>query len=72
MSKIQDAVRRAVEASDLSRYRMAKDLEISQATISKFMSGERGLGIETLERLAEYLSLEIIIRPKRRRRKAGR
>lgn len=72
MSELQDAVRRAIEASDVSRYRMAKDLEISQATISKFMSGERGLSIATLEQLAAYLNLEIIIRPKRRQRKAGR
>jgi len=72
MSQIQDAIRAAVDASDKTRYRMAKDLGISQATISRFMSGERGLGIETLERLAAYLNLEIIFRPKRRRRKAGR
>lgn len=72
MSEIQDAIRNAINTSEITRYRMAKDLGISQAALSRFVSGERGIGIETLEQLAEYLNLEIIIRPKRRKRKAGR
>ncbi len=37
-------------------------------TETALMSGERGLSIDALEQLAEYLGLEIVIRPKRRRR----
>ncbi len=41
---------------------------IDQGQLSKLMSGEAGLSIASLERLAEFLNLEIIVRPKRRKR----
>lgn len=69
MARILDAICEAIEASDKTRYRIAKDTGISQAHLSRLMSGERGLSIDTLERLADYLGLEITIQPKRRRRK---
>jgi transcriptional regulator with XRE-family HTH domain len=68
MAIIFDAIRRAIEQGDRSRYRIAKDTGISQSHLSRLMSGERGLGTEAAERLADYLGLEIIIRPKRRRK----
>lgn len=68
MTRILDAICEAIEASDQTRYRIAKDIGISQAHLSRLMSGERGLSIDTLERLADYLGLEIVIRPKRRRK----
>ena len=68
MTRILDAICEAIEASDKTRYRIAKDIGISQAHLSRLMSGERGLSIDTLERLADYLGLEIVIRPKRRRK----
>ncbi len=33
----------------------------------RLMSGERGLSMEALEKLANYLDLEIIVRPRRRK-----
>ena len=69
MARILDAICDAIEASDRTRYRIAKDTGISQTQLSRLMSGERGLSIDALERLADYLGLGIIIRPKRRRRK---
>ena len=69
MGQILDAIREAIEASDKTRYRIAKDTGISQPQLSRLMSGERGLSIDALERLADYLGLEIVMRPKRRRRK---
>ena len=69
MAGILDAICDAIEASDKTRYRIAKDISISQTQLSRLMSGERGLSIDSLERLADYLGLEIVMRPKRRRRK---
>ena len=69
MARILDAICDAIEASDKTRYRIAKDTGISQTQLSRLMSGERGLSIDALERLADYLELEITIRPKQRRRK---
>ena len=66
-----DGIRAAITASDQSRYRIAKDTGISQAQLSRLMSGERGLSIEALELLADYLGVEIIVRPKRQRARRG-
>jgi transcriptional regulator with XRE-family HTH domain len=54
---LSEQVRRAIDAAGVTRYRIAKDLDISEATLSRFMSGERGLTLKVLDRLAEYLGL---------------
>ena len=68
MSQLINELRRALEKSDISRYRIAKDTGLSEGHLSRLMSGERQVRIETFELLAEYLGLEIVIRPKRRKR----
>ena len=66
MSQILDAIREAIETGDKTRYRIWKDTGISESQLSKLMRGKRGLSIEALERLAEYLNLEIVIRKRKR------
>lgn len=72
MAKLLDAIRDAIEASDKSRYQIAKDLGITQGHLSRLMSGERGLSIDLIEKLAEYLNLEIVVRSKGRRLNRGK
>lgn len=67
MAKMLDTLRRAVEKSDESRYSIAHGSGVAASQLSRLISGERGLSIESAERLADYLGLEINIRPKRRR-----
>lgn len=69
MSDLLDALRKAIETSGKTRYRISQDTDVAQSQLSRLMSGERGLQIDTVERLAKYLGLEIVIRPKRRRGK---
>ena len=69
MEPIVGRIRKAIEASGKTRYRIAKESGVAQSQLSRLMSGERSLSVETLERLAECLELEIVIRPVRR--KAG-
>lgn len=64
MAKILDDLRAAIEASGRSRYRIARDTGIAESALSRFMSGERGLSIESVEQLADYLGLEIMVRHK--------
>jgi transcriptional regulator with XRE-family HTH domain len=64
MSQIFDTIRRAIEASGKTRYRLSKETGIDQAQLSRLMSGKEGVSVENLERLADALGLEIIIRPK--------
>jgi len=64
-----DAIRKAIKAGGVTRYRIAKDTGVSQSQLSRLMIGERGLSIEALERLADYLGLRIVLKPKRRKKR---
>jgi hypothetical protein len=58
-------IRAAIGAAGVTRYRIAKDTGISESMLSRFMSGSRGLSMEALDVLGEYLGLEIRTRAKR-------
>jgi ribosome-binding protein aMBF1 (putative translation factor) len=62
-TKLSDQIRAAVDASGLSRYRIAKDLGIAESTMSRFMSGE-WLGQENMNALADLLGLNIVVEEK--------
>ena len=68
MARLLDEICDAIEASGKTRYCIAKESGIAESVLSRLMSGERGLSIAALETLADYLGLEIVMRPKRRRR----
>ncbi|MCC6679455.1 MAG: helix-turn-helix transcriptional regulator [Phycisphaeraceae bacterium] len=67
MQGILDVLRKRIERGDVSRYQIARDTGIDKASLSRFMHGHTGLNVATAEKLADYLGLEIIIRPKRRK-----
>ena len=58
--KLSDQVRRAVDASGLSRYRIAKEIGMAESTMSRFMSGKGGLSLANLDALADLLGLDIV------------
>ncbi len=62
--KLSDEIRGAVDASGLSRYRIAKELGIAESTMSRFMSGKGGLSLDNVDRLGQLLGLGIVARPK--------
>lgn len=68
MGQIYEAIRKAIEAGGKTRYRLWKETGISQAQLSRLMSGESGLSVESLERLANALGLEIVIRRQQKER----
>ncbi len=58
--KFSDQIRQAVEDSGITRYRIWKDTGISEPLLSLFMSGDRGLSMKTLDKLADYLDLHVV------------
>lgn len=70
MSNVLDDLCKAMKASGKTRYRLWKETGIDQSHLAKLLSGEAGLSVENLEKLAAALGLEIIIRPAKR--KAGK
>tara|TARA_B100000809_G_C14797689_1_gene409083 strand:- start:244 stop:471 length:228 start_codon:yes stop_codon:yes gene_type:complete len=68
--KLTDQLRQAIDDCGLTRYRIAKETGISEATLSKFYLGQRGLSMEALNALGEYLGLRIVM--DRKPKKKGR
>jgi hypothetical protein len=68
--KFSDEVKRAVDESGLSRYRICKELGWTEGTMSRFMGGTRGLSTDYLDALAEFLDLHVV--SGREKRKAGK
>ena len=67
-TRLSDEIRRAVDASGLSRYAICKQLGILQSSLSRFMSGKGGLTMANLDALAELLDLHLAAgkRPKKK------
>ncbi|MGD9857212.1 MAG: helix-turn-helix domain-containing protein [Planctomycetaceae bacterium] len=56
---LTDQLRDAVDECGLTRYRIAQETDIGEATLSKFYLGQRGLSMNALNKLGECLQLTI-------------
>lgn len=56
-TKLSDQLRAAIEAADMSRYRIALEAKIDHATLSRFMHGKGSLSFDGLDRLGKVLGL---------------
>ena len=66
MATILEQLARAIEESDVTRYRISKDTGINQSVLLRLVKGTGGCSLETLDVLCGYLGLELA------RRKPGR
>jgi len=66
--KLTDQLRRAIDDSGQTRYRIAQETGIDESALAKFYNGHRGLSMEALNTLGEYLELTIIMRRKPKRK----
>ncbi len=65
---VSDQLREVIEATDATYYRIAKDAEIDWGTLQRFVDGRRpNIRIDTIEKLCEYLGLEL-----RRKKRAAK
>ncbi|MFN0012897.1 MAG: helix-turn-helix domain-containing protein [Phycisphaerales bacterium] len=71
MAKLLEAMRRAIkqaERAGTTRYELCKRTRVSQAVVSRFMAGTRGLGVDVIERLADGLDMEVVLRNRTKRK----
>jgi transcriptional regulator with XRE-family HTH domain len=54
-----DQIRAAVQASDLSRYAICKEIGLAESGMSRFMSGRGGITMANLDKLATLLKLGV-------------
>ena len=68
MATFSDQIRRVVDRSGLSRYRICQEIDLDEGKMSRFMAGKSGLSIKSLDRLAKLLGLTVSVK----KRKKGR
>jgi transcriptional regulator with XRE-family HTH domain len=57
--KFSDQIRKALADCGETRYSIAKATGLGEPALSKFLHGERGLSLDSLDILAAYLHLEV-------------
>jgi hypothetical protein len=67
---ISDQLRQAIDDSGQTRYRIAKETGISESALAQFYNGHRGLSMEALNSLGEFLQLKITLGRKPDQREA--
>ena len=63
-TKLLDAMRRALRDCEQSRYALSKQTGIAQSQLSRFLAGGAGLNHENIEKLADAMGFEIVLRRK--------
>lgn len=58
---LTDQLRQAIDDSGLTRYRIAQETGISEATLALFYNRHRGLSMKALDALGEFLKLNITL-----------
>ena len=61
---LTDQLRHFIEAGEMSRYELSKITGIDKSVLSKFVHGKCGLSMQSLDKIGETLSLQIIQTPK--------
>jgi predicted transcriptional regulator len=64
---ISGRLREAIQRSGKSRYQIAQATGISQAALSRFISAERGLALDSADKLADYFALELVSAKRQRK-----
>ena len=59
---LSDQVRDAVRGSGLLAQEVADRAGVHKSAMSRFLSGERGLSVEALDRIGQVLALDIVSR----------
>jgi transcriptional regulator with XRE-family HTH domain len=66
--QLQVAIQEAIWECGLSQAELARRTELSEGQISRFRRGERNLSLDSIDKLVDVLGLEIVIRPRRKRK----
>ncbi len=71
-SSLTDQIRRAIERSAVSRYRIAQETGVAESTLCRFMGRKGGLSLDALDRVGKYLHLTVTSAPQPSNGRMGR
>ena len=66
--KMTDQVREAIDDCGVTRYRISQDTGIDESTLSRFYHGQRGMSLDSLDLLCQYLRLRVVMDRKPQRK----
>lgn len=66
---IEEQLRQELAKADVSRYQLAQTTGISQAMLSRFLRGERHIGLRAAAKLAKALGFKLVLKAEPRLRK---
>lgn len=58
--RFTDQLRFHIEESGLSTYRLEKETGVNNSILSRFLRDERGLSMDVIDRLCQYLGLRLV------------
>ena len=61
MMSLSDTLREAIRHAPVSRYKIACETGVAESALSRFVSGERSLDLTSVDKLADYLGLELTV-----------
>jgi transcriptional regulator with XRE-family HTH domain len=64
METIINEIVKIIKENDISQYKLAKELNISQSYLNEMLNGKKKLNINYLIKICNYLKYEIIFRKK--------
>lgn len=56
---ISETLRKAIQASGITPYELAKRANVSPQSITRFLKGERSLSLEVIDKVCHVLGLEL-------------
>ena len=59
---VSEALKKAIEASGVSRYRISKETGVEESALSRFVNGKRSLDLRSVDEVATYLGLELVVK----------
>lgn len=69
MADVLNELREAMKRDGRSLNQLARDSDVDVSALSRFQTGERGLGVESAARLAAALGMELNLKPAARKRR---
>lgn len=68
---LTEQLRQAILTSGETRYAISKATGVGQDTLSRFVHSERGLSMEAMDAIGQYLGLELKTKRPAREKKGG-
>jgi len=58
---LSEQIRRAIRDSGMTRYRICLEIGLTQPSMTRFMGGTASLSLNTLDKIADLLDLNIVV-----------